>query len=98
MQVKNNSLRARLIKKIFFHECATYQPAIDQSDRSIQTVIVQVWLFPGELNILARLFFVNINPSSRCMCKIYLVTSLCWLILLLVGQSQKIEGSSAKKF
>ena len=36
-----------------------------------------VWLFPfteAKLYILARLFFVNIiiNPSSKCMCKIYL--------------------------
>ena len=44
----NNSLRARSISKTyqpaFFHlgECATYQPAIDQSDWPIQTVIVQV--------------------------------------------------------
>ena len=47
MQVDNNRLRARSISKTyqpaFFHlgECATYQPAIDQSDRPIQTVIVQ---------------------------------------------------------
>ena len=44
-----NSLRARSIRKTyqpaFFSprsECATYQPAIDQSDWPIQTVIVQV--------------------------------------------------------
>ena len=43
----NNSLRARSIRKTyqpaFFHlgECATYQPAIDQSDWPIQTVVVQ---------------------------------------------------------
>ena len=42
----SNSLRARSISKTyqaaFFHlgECATYQPAIDQSDWPIQTVIV----------------------------------------------------------
>ena len=44
----NNSLRARSICKTyqpaFFHlgDCATYQPAIDQSDWPIQTVMVQV--------------------------------------------------------
>ena len=40
----SNSLRARSISKnLFFHlgECATYQPAIDQSDWPIQTVMVQ---------------------------------------------------------
>ena len=44
----NNSLRARSIRKTyqptFYHlgECATYQPALDQSDGPIQTVIVQM--------------------------------------------------------
>ena len=44
----NNSLRARSISKTYqpalFHlgECASYQPAIDQSDWPIQTVIVQL--------------------------------------------------------
>ena len=46
----NNSLRASSISKTyqpaFFHigEHATYQPAIDQSDWPIQTVIVQDWV------------------------------------------------------
>ena len=43
----SNSLRVRLIRKTyqpaFFHlgECAIYEPAIDQSDWPIQTVMVQ---------------------------------------------------------
>ena len=45
----NNSLRARLIRKLinlhFFHlgECATYEPAIDQSDWPT-VVIVQLYI------------------------------------------------------
>ena len=53
----NNSLRARSISKTyqpaFFHlgECATYQPAIDQSDWPIQKVIVQTQLGYKDKNI-----------------------------------------------
>ena len=55
----NNSLRARSISKTyqpaFFHlgECATYQPAIDQSDWPIQTVIVQPLIAISFVNEIA---------------------------------------------
>ena len=65
----NNSLRARLISKTyepaFFHigECATYQPAIDQSNWPIQTVISIVRF---EIIILQDQIFAGIVYVQVC--------------------------------